>query len=310
MLFDKPFISIPANKRGRDFATGDLNGCLEMLQALLDAVDFDPLRDRLFSTGLKIDGENKLLDCMLLALEPWFFAVLTGYEAVQEAALRSQPRQWRVAETDGLSGTVDPRPVPDLSSLMADVLAHLPLALEVSLHDGRRVGFTHCGIPSDHDWPEVRSIRTREAGLDDNTGTSLQSRLLWSDAGGKAAHLSSATGPIPWFVRPQSHLQGMALLTSGRTVKGIDLIVCGNACMPQGPVQLNNRLHMHTGAGDANGLLSLVELGTMKCWTATTPVPAISLDVIEIDIFCTSDSDLRHEFRKLTRINPASRLRP
>ena len=48
MLFDTRFVSGPQNKRGRDFCIGDLHGCRDMLIRLMDVVQVNPVRDRLF----------------------------------------------------------------------------------------------------------------------------------------------------------------------------------------------------------------------------------------------------------------------
>ena len=76
------FKTLGPNLLGRDFVISDLHGCFGELEALLDAVDFDPLVDRLFSVGDLIDRGPRSFDCLTLLAEPWFHAVLGNHEAM------------------------------------------------------------------------------------------------------------------------------------------------------------------------------------------------------------------------------------
>jgi serine/threonine protein phosphatase 1 len=71
---------IPKNKLGRDFVVGDLHGCLDLLNVLLEEVGFDKTKDRLFSVGDLVDRGPKSLQCLELLAEPWFHAVLSNHE--------------------------------------------------------------------------------------------------------------------------------------------------------------------------------------------------------------------------------------
>jgi Calcineurin-like phosphoesterase len=72
--------NLPANKQGKDYVIGDLHGCYSLLQRLLEAVAFDPRRDRLFSVGDLIDRGLESLLCLQLLAEPWFHAVQGNHE--------------------------------------------------------------------------------------------------------------------------------------------------------------------------------------------------------------------------------------
>ena len=51
-----PVVEIPANGRGgRDFVFDDIHGCFATVEQALEALDYDPGRDRLFSVGDLID---------------------------------------------------------------------------------------------------------------------------------------------------------------------------------------------------------------------------------------------------------------
>lgn len=70
----------PANLIGRDFIVGDVHGCLSELRLLLAAVNFDPLRDRLFSVGDLVDRGPLSRESLALLAEPWFFAARGNHE--------------------------------------------------------------------------------------------------------------------------------------------------------------------------------------------------------------------------------------
>lgn len=73
---------LPVNATGRDFIIGDLHGCLDLFQAQLDHIGFDPARDRIFSVGDLADRGPDSMGCLRLLREPWFHAVRGNHEAM------------------------------------------------------------------------------------------------------------------------------------------------------------------------------------------------------------------------------------
>lgn len=81
MQFNPKFIkTIPPNVEGSDFVVGDLHGCYDQLTKLLQHVNFDPIKDRLFSTGDLIDRGPQSEECLSLLKKQWFHAVLGNHE--------------------------------------------------------------------------------------------------------------------------------------------------------------------------------------------------------------------------------------
>lgn len=74
--------ALPSNQKGRDFAVGDLHGCFDLLDRLLEAVRFDPACDRLFSVGDLVDRGPDSLRCMSFLEAPWFHAVKGNHESM------------------------------------------------------------------------------------------------------------------------------------------------------------------------------------------------------------------------------------
>ena len=73
---------LPANIHGKDYVIGDLHGCLDLLERLLQKVNFNAQHDRLFSVGDLIDRGPYPLSCLQLLHKPWFFAVKGNHEAM------------------------------------------------------------------------------------------------------------------------------------------------------------------------------------------------------------------------------------
>lgn len=102
---------LPANRHGKDYVIGDLHGCLHLLAPLLNKINFDVTKDRLFSVGDLIDRGPYSLSCLTLLNEPWFHAVQGNHEL-----------------------------------MMIDFFAeYLMKAKIVSLNDSRAIGFLDCG---------------------------------------------------------------------------------------------------------------------------------------------------------------------
>lgn len=74
------------NLKGRDFVVGDLHGSFSLFQTALDAVQFNPLEDRVFSVGDLTDRGPDSLKCLRLINEPWFFAVRGNHENMMVVA--------------------------------------------------------------------------------------------------------------------------------------------------------------------------------------------------------------------------------
>lgn len=70
----------PGNTTGRDFIVGDMHGCLDLFQAQLDRIGFDPVKDRMFSVGDLADRGPDSMGCLRLLREPWFHAVRGNHE--------------------------------------------------------------------------------------------------------------------------------------------------------------------------------------------------------------------------------------
>lgn len=82
MNTQSPIKKLPANTIGKDYVVGDLHGCYELLERLLEHVGFDIAHDRLFSVGDLVDRGPDSLRCLGLLTEPWFHAVKGNHESM------------------------------------------------------------------------------------------------------------------------------------------------------------------------------------------------------------------------------------
>lgn len=69
-----------ANTAGRDLIVGDVHGHFTKLRSALDAVGFDPARDRVFSVGDLVDRGPESEHVIDWLAYPWFHAVRGNHE--------------------------------------------------------------------------------------------------------------------------------------------------------------------------------------------------------------------------------------
>ena len=145
---------IVENTVGRDFIVGDLHGAFDLLDAAMDAVDFDVHKDRLFSVGDLVDRGPDSPRVIAFLAQPWVFAVRGNHEDMFLAiyAGSDTPSESEVrAETAnyGMDWWWD---LPQ-NERMACIAAfrRLPLVMEVQTRHGA-IGIVHAEVPSGMDW--------------------------------------------------------------------------------------------------------------------------------------------------------------
>lgn len=68
------------NALGNDFAVGDIHGHFTRLQTALDAIGFDPSKDRLFSVGDLVDRGPECEEVIKWLDKPWFHPVRGNHD--------------------------------------------------------------------------------------------------------------------------------------------------------------------------------------------------------------------------------------
>lgn len=154
------------NRTGRDLVCGDIHGAFSALSEALSAVQFDPSRDRLFSTGDLVDRGPESAQALDWLDFDWFHPVRGNHDDYVRRFLTCDRDNWRAnggAWFDGLAR--------DEQHEFAARFADLPLAIEVDL-GGVSVGIIHAGSPV-ADWADLPAALATRAGRD---------ACLWSRA--------------------------------------------------------------------------------------------------------------------------------
>lgn len=285
MLFETPFVTLPTNLRGRDFCIGDLHGSYAMLTRLLEAVDFNVAKDRLFAVGDLVHRGPSSVECLRLTEKSWFYPVMGNHEAMQlgayEGAIGSDGRL--VVEACEYAGSADPlRPGGKTQEPMMRILKKLPLVFEFSLVDGRRVGIVHAGLPVEWTWDDVRSMTRRDGRLFDKRRGGIQADLLWD----RAPMVSAALASLPdieaslatTYTAKDRYRHALANLP----VPGIDLLISGHTTLKSGhPLSTGARVYLDTGAGMRDGRLTILELLSGRYWQVPDPRVDPALPVTE-----------------------------
>ncbi|MPM32518.1 Bis(5'-nucleosyl)-tetraphosphatase, symmetrical [bioreactor metagenome] len=158
----RQLVQFRANRLGRDIAVGDIHGCFSALQTALQAIDFDPIRDRLFSVGDLVDRGPESHRVLEWLDKPWFHAVCGNHEQMVFCTASGNPLpdvdhmkhggDWLLTLTARERGVI------------AERLAALPVAIEVETHQGP-VGLVHAGYPFE-DWHDIRNFHMTESAID------------------------------------------------------------------------------------------------------------------------------------------------
>lgn len=285
MMFEMPFVTLRTNTRGRDFCIGDLHGSYVMLKRLLEAVNFNVAKDRMFSVGDLVHRGPSSVECLRLAETNWFIPVMGNHEAMQLGAYQgSIGLDGRmVADACEYADHLDPlRPGGAAQVHVERLLRKLPLGLEFSLLDGRRIGIVHAGLPVEWTWDEVRAMTTRDDRLFDRRRGGIQADLLWDRAPMVSAALASLPNIEASLLTAYTARDRYRHALANQPVPGIDLLISGHTTLKSGhPLSTGARVYLDTGAGMADGRLTMLELASGRYWQTPDPRADPALPVTE-----------------------------
>ncbi len=215
------------NIAGRDFVVGDLHGMFDALARLLDEVEFDRQRDRLFSVGDLVDRGPQSAQVLEWLGEPWFHACRGNHEQFVLDADDAEHRELWVGSNGGAWWQTF---APDDRERLRDAILELPFAIEIETDDGA-LGIVHADVPAGVSWQrflELLEVNRQEALI----------FAMWS----------------------RQRLQGLG----AAPVAGVDWVFCGHT-PTRGVLRVDNVCYLDTGAvfgldGFADGRLTLIEL--------------------------------------------------
>lgn len=235
---------IERNIAGRDFAVGDIHGHFTALQGALDAVAFDPVRDRLFSVGDMVDRGPESEQVLDWLAKPWFFAVQGNHEDIAVRYVWGEVGGGNYLSLGGawLMGLSMAE-----QNEIAVQLADLPVAMEVETGGGL-VGLVHadCPMPS---WELLRVALCSQT-MPDAVPAELLGRIV---------------ATCQWS-RTRIDASDQSL------VDGVRAVVVGHTPVSR-PAILGNVYHIDTGAWlpDERGYFTLLNLDTLQAHPQQIP---------------------------------------
>jgi len=225
-----------ANTAGRDFAVGDIHGHFTRLQKALDAVGFDPERDRLFSAGDLVDRGPECRDVLEWLAKSWFHPVRGNHDDYVCRFDTCDVDNWIYNGGSWFAG---------LSLFeqkeFAVQFAEIPIAIEVETAGGL-VGVVHadCPFPS---WDRLRD--ELESPESKKRLRLVHNTCMWSR---KRVEEGDTT-----------------------PVEGVRALVVGHSPL-RSPLVLGNVHHIDTGGWRSDwGHFTLLDLSTLATFPAALP---------------------------------------
>lgn len=192
------------NEQGRDLVVSDIHGMVELLDAALDRLRFDPAVDRLIAVGDLVDKGPASQRAVRLLDEPWFHCVMGNHDlaailnilagdgpvsASESWELRLPAERWLQA----LSAREDHEVLARLGAL--------PWTVEVETRVGL-VGIVHAEVPADcQTWAALKSgvLRALKGEMLFNTLSPVVRgrRLLEAIKAGEASTSDDASLTLP-----------------------------------------------------------------------------------------------------------------
>ncbi len=206
--------SLSRNQNGRDFCVGDIHGMFDMLDELLDSVQFDTEQDRLISVGDMVDRGPASITALEFLEQSWFYAVRGNHEDMliqcfEHPDDRGTADMWLRNGGDWWQSTG-----PLDREKIYEAARTLPWVIQLETPFGQ-VGVVHADVPPGIDWQAF--VAQIEAG--DNN---CEQVALWSRT---RAKLYQVAGNVP----------------------GIERIYCGHNIVDK-PLVAGNVRYIDTGA--------------------------------------------------------------
>jgi serine/threonine protein phosphatase 1 len=153
-------LNLSPNRLGRDFMLGDLCGEFELIFRQLRALNFDPLKDRLFCVGHLLTSSGSMTQCVRFVRHPGVFALRTNTEQqLLDLFEEGEPEEaaWAaVAQAHGDAGgwMVEAGRLQRLQ--IVETMRMLPLAIAIGDRQ-TQTGLVHGTVPPGMSWREFSS---------------------------------------------------------------------------------------------------------------------------------------------------------
>ncbi len=225
-----PFKYFTKNLLGRDFVVGDIHGMFSVMESLLERINFDPEKDRVFSVGDLIDRGPESYRVLEFLDQPWFFSIKGNHEKmlIEAKHLKTTYRSWIENNGGQWWETID----EDTQHNIRQRLNQLAVLFEIQTNSGK-VGIAHADIPLHMPWDEIVQKVHHDAEIRDY--------MAWS----------------------RNRIKYIKLTGETSAVEGVDLIVLGHTPVKD-PLHIANLYFIDTGASSFNdeklGRLTLLQI--------------------------------------------------
>lgn len=156
------------NELGRDFVVGDIHGCFTLVREKLDALSFDPLKDRLFSVGDLVDRGAESAEALDWLAYDWFHSVLGNHELMAIQNTGTGNEAYMHERNGGLwFNQLNERE----RQQFREAFDELPVVIEVETNEGL-VGIIHAHCPYNK-WHEIINYAN-------NRGERGRHELVWN----------------------------------------------------------------------------------------------------------------------------------
>lgn len=226
------------NRHGRDFVIGDIQGYFKRLEHVLKQVQFNPDKDRLFSTGDIVNRGPESQDCLDWLDKPWFHPVRGNHE--QRAIAYGEGSWTDTQDFHECGGQWMIDMAPDDRLPYAQRLAEIPIALEVDTPNGL-VGVIHSEVFA-NDWSRMRE--ELESTKHDKEITAVRSLAMWS----------------------RKKFEG----DNHEHVKNIETVFVGHTTVIR-PRMMGNVMYIDCAGWTENGYFALVDMHTLE--SNDPPIP-------------------------------------
>ena len=169
-----------SNKIGRDFICSDIHGHFSLLESYLEKVQFDTTKDRLFCLGDLIDRGVESPLVIEYLNKPWFYSILGNHEWMLIDAYENNTdhilQQWYRWGGEWAKDL-------DKESLQSyyEAIVELPMAIELAVNSGARVGLVHAELPHTCHWNDVVTAASVKGIRDNDTSSNLIYGMLWGN---------------------------------------------------------------------------------------------------------------------------------
>lgn len=226
------FMHFERNKHGRDLVVGDIQGYFARLKEELKRIQFNPEKDRLFSTGDIVNRGPESHWCIEWMNYPWFHPVTGNHEL---RAISYGHGWWKdTADFNECGGQWMIDMSPAARKLYAEKLEQLPIALEVEMPNGDLKGVIHSEVFA-NDWSRMRE--ELESPKHDKQISEVRNLAMWS----------------------RKKFEG----ENPESVENIHTVFVGHTTVLR-PRMLGNVMYCDTAGWTENGYFALIDMATLE----------------------------------------------